>query len=196
VGFGIVPLADFAGRMRAASVKIAQRHRAQSMGGARVAKRLLYHQFRAPVRIDRRERQRFRHRLRFRRPVNRTSTGEHKAIDTAFLHRAEQCQRAGEIVAVIVERHFDGFAHISERGEVHDRGWTIFGQHFDEARLIENVALFQRTEAHKVAMPAGQIVIGDRRKPRCAERARGVAADISGTAGDKNIHDRTPPALR
>ncbi|MPL60930.1 hypothetical protein SDC9_06495 [bioreactor metagenome] len=70
---------------------------------------------------------------------------------------------------------------------MHHRDRLPPGEDFVEPRAVGKLALFERTELHRVAPAGDEAVIGDGHIARRPQRLAGVRADVAGAAGDQNV---------
>src|SRR5438034_8340444 len=69
---------------------------------------------------------------------------------------------------------------------MHDRRDLVGAQRGGEPGSIVQIALDERAPAHRLCMPARQIVIDDRPIAGGGQSLAGMAADIAGAAGDED----------
>ena len=69
-------------------------------------------------------------------------------------------------------------------------GRAMFGKRIRQRFRIEEVAFDQRTPPNEFAVAGGKIVIHHREEPGGGQRLAGMAADVSGTAGDEDYRLR------
>ena len=69
---------------------------------------------------------------------------------------------------------------------MHDRSHMMRTHRRDQPVAVVQIALHQRTPFHRAAVAARQAVIDDRPIAGGGKRLAGVAADITGTAGNED----------
>ena len=115
-----VILPDFAVRIGARRVEVAQRDRPQSVGALEMDERALDHELGFAVAVDRLLRVGLGDRRLDRLAVGRTRGREDEGADALGDHGLEHAQRADHVVAIVDGRAADGFADVQKRREVHD----------------------------------------------------------------------------
>ena len=103
---------------------------------------------------------------------------------TAF-HGIEQIKCVDHIVGEILLRVLHGLAHIGIRGEVYDRCDSVFANHLLQQRTVIQVTLDERPPLYCLTMAVNQVIKGYRRETGIMQRFAGMAADITGTTGNK-----------
>src|SRR5690606_17349363 len=127
----------------------------------------------------------------------RACAREDEAGDAMVARGLEQRQRAHDVVAVVFAGIGDRLAHIGERREMHDGGWSITVDHLVEPRPVENVAALQGAPPDGPLVAVDKVVVGDRQIAGRGQRLAGVRADVAGAAGDEHgptlgWHQRAP----
>jgi len=80
----------------------------------------------------------------------------------------------------------DRFPDIGVRGEMDDGLDPERLQRFRNSRAVGDISRDQRTPFHRPAVAGAEIVEHDRRVAGSGQRLAGMAADITGAAGDQN----------
>ena len=80
------------------------------------------------------------------------------------------------------------FAHLNERRKVHHRVKAPRLQHIGQHRPVRQDALHKLSAQHRVAVAAAQVVQGGHRAAQLAQALDHVAADVAGTANNKQPH--------
>ena len=101
---GIVVFADRAVGGGAGGVEVAQRRVAQAVGVRVVGQRVLDHQLREAVGIDRVLRMVFGDRHLLGNAVGGARAGEHDPLDAGRAHGVQQRERADDVVVVVLGR--------------------------------------------------------------------------------------------
>ena len=128
--------------------------------------------------------------------VDRGGRRKDDALDVVLCHDFTEHQGGIEIVLIIVHRLGNGLADGLETREVDGAGNLMLCKDFFQQRLVAHIAL---DELHRLAGNFGyavqafrvgiaEIVNYNRRMTRLDQLHTGVAANISGAAGHKNIH--------
>ena len=186
VGLRDVAFADVARGVGARRVEVAQRHEAQRRGCGAIPQHALAHQLAGAIRADRLEGSLLGDRNRARHTINRAGAGEDDVTDIAVAHGGEQFCGAAHIVAIVERRVLVRFPHIGKGREMHDRGRPVAVQCGAQERTIGEISDHQLAPFHRFGVATRKVVIGDRCKARFAQGLAGMAADISGAAGDQN----------
>ena len=174
---------------RASGIEIAECHEFQPVNLLIPDERLLEHQLALAVGIDGALRQIFRHRNFIRRTVGGAGGAEDKFPHATFHGSIGQLERVDEIVVKIFFRIRHGFADERKRGEMQNR---IRHHRLDggkdvalDFRLCKNKF---RARIHSGAMSFRKVVIDRDLMPGIEKFLRANGADITGAAGDKDVH--------
>ena len=155
---------------------------------AKVGEHALDHLLGRTVRVDRRLWMILGDRNRLRIAVGRAGARKHNLVDRMSLHRTQQRQRTGDVVAIVLPGIGDRFAHVSVSGKVHHRIRPMLGEDPVHACAVADVRHFERPPAYRPAVAVNQIVDADRQVPCRGQRFACVAADVTGTASDQHFH--------
>jgi hypothetical protein len=104
-----------------------------------------------------------------------------------FLHGFEEGEGAGDVVAVVFEGVFDGFADVAVGGEVEDGFGSVLGEDLVEEGGVVEVALDEgdAVVGEGVEVAVDEVVEDDDGFTEAEEVLDGVGADVTGTAGDE-----------
>lgn len=141
VGFRIVALDEVSVRIGTGGIEIAKASSRESARRRRISEDLLAGELRASIRADGILRGVFGDGKRRGGPISCARAREHDSARAEAHHGVEHVDEPGDIDAVIRERPLDGFADISKRGEMNDRGRTVLGEGGGQRGRIKNVAL-------------------------------------------------------
>ena len=111
-------------------------------------------------------------------------------------HDLAECQRGIQIVLIIFHRLGNGFPHRLEPRKVNGAGNFVLGENFLQKRLVAHVALDERDvfagdlrhAAQALGVRIAEIIDHNGRVARLDQLYTGVAADVSGAAGDQYVH--------
>ena len=174
---------------RAGGVEIAERDEVQPVNPLIPQQRLLEHQLGFAVGIDRALRQVFRHRHAVRRAVGGAGGAEDEFFHAAFHGGVGKLERVDEVVVEILFRIRHGFADERERGEMQNR---LRLHRLDGGENVTVRLRFSKNEfrarVHRRAMAFREVVINRYLMSGVEEFFRANGSDITGAAGDKNIH--------
>lgn len=134
--------ADQAAFVRADRVEVAQdADPPGGVGAVEVAQHVFDDQLGPAVGVGCRERVIFGQRQALWVAVDGGGGTEDEGLDTAFAHGAEQAMRADDVVVVVFERFFDGFADRFEPGKMDDRLAIKLAQGGSDGCLVADIAL-------------------------------------------------------
>jgi hypothetical protein len=202
VGDAVRVLADEAGLVRAHGVEVAQQHDAEAgVGLAGAHEDLLDHELRPAVGVRAAAGLRGLREGRGLVAVDRRGGGEHELMAAEAGHRLEHGHGRVEIRAVVQKGLGHRLAHGLEPGEVDDARDVVFAEDLLHRGAVAHVGLdaaglFPRDllQALEHARRAVAEVVGQ--KHVAARQLHGdacVAADVPGTAGQKNGHGKNLP---
>ena len=186
MSLGIVPFADFAVRIGAGGVEIAQANRAQAVSPIVPAQGVFQEQlgFRigaggilGAILADGKF---------FADSIDRTTGGEHQGFHAGSEERVEEGDRCANIVAVILGGVPGGFPHMGVRGEQNGAADAVFPHGFPNQRRVRDGALRKRAIADGPAISGDQVVNHDRQHAFPAEGLGRVTANITGAAGHQD----------
>jgi hypothetical protein len=144
---------------------------------------------------------------RRRRAVDRRRRTEHQPAHAGRAHRAQQRDRAGDVVVEVLERPHAGFADGLERGEVDDRiemrgiaargiAETIGEESRERVRIadVDAMRLRRATDQAGHAIEHGWRAVGEivghhHLMAAFGEHHAGMASDVTGAAADENAHE-------
>ena len=204
VGNAVRVFSDQAGFVRADGVKVAEQHDGKRrIGPAGTLQDLLDHELRPAVGIG--AAAGLRRLIQWRRlvAVDRGRGREDELMAVMLAHDLQNGQRGVQIVAVIEQRLFDGFADGLESGKVDDAGDVVVGKKpvhrgpvaavcLDEGRALAGDALDAVNDLRRTVV---QIINNDDILSRVQQGNGGVAADEPGAASQKNGHMK-PSCIR
>ena len=190
--------------MRADGVKVAEQHNGKRrIGLAGGFQNFLDHELCPAVGIG--AAAGLRRLIQWRRlvAVDRGRGREDELMAVMLAHDLQNGQRGIQIVAVIEQRLFDGFADGLESGKVDDAGDVVVGKKpvhrgpvaavcLDEDRALAGDALDAVNDLRRTVV---QIINNDDILSRVQQGNGGVAADEPGAAGQKNGHMK-PSCIR
>lgn len=178
--------ADTRFRIGPGGVEIAQRGVAQAMRGAAILKHIFDRQFAACIGADGGEGGVFADRHRIGRAVDGASAGEYDFGDGGGVHGLQENQAAGNIVAVKAQRLAHRFADLDITGEMHHGIGPVAGDGRVEAGAFSYVAILELAPLHRPFMAVFQIVVDHRQMTGAGQGLAGMAAYITGAAGDQD----------
>ena len=111
-------------------------------------------------------------------------------------HRAQQAHRTADVVVKVLQWFRHALAHRLVAREMHHACWLAAPQDGFHPSRVQHIAALQRDgspgdvcqplQHHRVAV--GEIVEDHGLKARFAQSDGGVAADVTGTAGEEDVH--------
>src|SRR5438309_6748514 len=126
-----------------------------------------------------------RHALRF--AVHRRGRGKEDVLHPGVHRGADQPQRGERVVGVIFQRVLDRFRNHDRPGEMHDRADPALVDDAVEKHRLGDRALVERhVVGHDLARAVRQIVNHRDAPAGVLQRQHGMAADITGAAGDED----------
>ena len=128
----------------------------------------------------------FRYWYLLRFAVGGAGAGEDEVADVVVTHGLDECQAAGDVVAVVLARMIDGFSDVGVSGEVHYCGWLVLLDDFIESLSIKDIALFEWAPFDGVFVSVDEVVVGDGGVAGFCQGFAGVGAYIAGGAGDED----------
>ena len=127
------------------------------------------------------------HDWRFHRfAVGRARRRKHEAAHRLGRHRFEHRQRAGHIVAVVLDRIGNRFADVEKRRKVHHGADPVLAQRAPHPVDVADLAFDQVAKSHGATMAGGEVVVRHGAVAGAAERLGGVAPDVAGPAGHED----------
>ncbi len=122
--------------------------------------------------------------------------GEDDPLAAGLLHDLGQHQGGVEVVVIVPPGLGNALAHGLEAGEVNDGGNFIFGEDFPEQRLVPDVALVEfqgfagegLDPIQTLGVGIAEVVHNHHAVAAIEQLQAGVGADITGAAGDQNVH--------
>ena len=187
VGFGVVVFADAAVEVAAAGVEVAEEDGLEAEGGFAVAEDAFEHEFAGAVGVDGVLWVGLVHGHEDGVTVGGAGGGEDEAFAGVFLHGFEESEGAGDVVAVVFEGVFDGFADVAVGGEVEDGFGLVLGEDLVEEGGVVEVALDEgdAVVGEGVEVAVDEVVEDDDGFAEAEEVLDGVGADVAGAAGDE-----------
>jgi len=111
--------------------------------------------------------------------------------------RVEQVQRVAHVGAKIFRGHFHALACLNQRGKMKHRLGFAGVQRGTNVVNLRQIAMNKlRLGWHGIAMALAQVVKNSHAVPRLNQHLRGHTANVSGTAGNKNVHGLDDSAKR
>ena len=109
-------------------------------------------------------------------------------------HQFQEGQGIGDVVAIVLQRFADGFVDVEQRGKVQDGVEAAFGQGgFQETGVGQVTDDQPGTMIDRFGVPAvDQIIVHHDGMAGVAQGPHAVAPNISGPAGDEEVHARLP----
>ena len=120
--------------------------------------------------------------------VGGAGRGEDDLADPALAQRVEEAQRPRHVVPEVPVRMGHGLADIGVGREVNHGLDLMLAQRRPERRPVAEIGLHERPPAHGPPVSALQGVQRHGEVAGRGQRLRGMAADVSGAAGDENAH--------
>ena len=197
VGNSVRIVAQQAGFMRADGIEVSEQHRAEiGMRSHIVGQDALDHDLRPSVGAGRLQGGHFFFvGMGIVGPVNGRRGGEDQLLAAAVLHGFQQGESAVDVVAVILKRHPDAFADRFIARKMDDGVDAVTGENALEDLRAAVDAIEFRSLAGDLFDPINDVcagvgeVVNDYYFVACIhELNNGVAADVSGSAGDQYIH--------
>ena len=184
-------LADEAVLGRTRGVEVAQEDALEAVGAVAVLADLLQHELGAAVGVDRVLFLRLGNRDLRGLAVGGAGGGEDEALRAGQNHGAQQHERLGDVVLVVLQRVLHGLAHLNEGGEVNDGiELAVDEQRIDDGGIAE-IALheldFRIDDGGGVAVD--HAVENGHISAALHELAHGVRTNVAGTAGNEYFHD-------
>ena len=129
--------------------------------------------------------------------------GENDILHAHLFHDLGQHQGGIQVVIIILPRDGHGFAHGLQAREMNDAADLIFRENFAQQRFITDITfvkfqtlsgeLLHTVQALRVGI--AQIVNDHHAVTAFQQFHAGMAADITGAAGNQNIHEQNPPLM-
>src|SRR6185437_8330646 len=188
VRLGRVVLAQIPLGAGAGGVEVAQRRISEAVGPCVVGQRALDDQLGEPVGIDGLLRLLLGDWNPFGFAVGGGRAGEYDLQDAGRAHRFEQRQAGDHVVLIILGRVRHRLADQGESGEVHHRLDLALAQSGGNSLAIGQFAFDQPPGRNRQAVAERKIVVDPDFVSGAGEQPHGVAADITGAAGDEDVH--------
>ena len=198
VGDAARVLADESARMRADGVEVPQQHDGPArIGLRRVGEDLLAHVFRPAVGVRAAAGAgALLHGHGVVRRIHRCGRGEEDLLHAVRGHRLAEVDGCAEIVVVVAQRLLHRLPHRLEPGKVEHAVKAVRVEKLVEGRAVEKIhfAEFERLSCDALDAPqalrvgVGEIVRHNDRVSGVQKLHAGVAADVSGAAGNENVH--------
>jgi hypothetical protein len=117
--------------------------------------------------------------------------GEDEFADVGREHGFEEDEGGDEVVFVVFEGGGDGFADVAVGGEVHDElDFFLFEDGAEGGGVVEAHFIKGDVGRDSGAVAVDEVVEDDRAVAESDELADTVAADITGSAGDEDVHSK------
>ena len=128
--------------------------------------------------------------------VDRRGGGENKLLAVKFLHHFQQGEGAVQIVAVVLQGLLDALAHCLKCGKVNDRIDFVGSKNLAQCVFVLAVQLVKSRAGagdgfnaiDDLCLGIGQIIHNDGLMACLNQFHHGMAADITGAAGNQYIH--------
>ena len=147
-------LDQFAFRICASGVEIAQDGDAQVLCAARMCEDVLADKLGLSVRIDRMLRRILSDWLTIRNAIRCARTREHNRAGGVAQHRFDNVDKARDIDPIIGERARHRFSDIRQSSKMHHGAGPVSLERRIERGEVENIALDERTPAHEIGVPS------------------------------------------
>ncbi len=189
VGLGVVALADGAVLGRAGGVEVAEGGEAQAVGVGEGFEDVFHVELGLPVGVDRGLGHAFDERHLLGHAVGRAGGGEDELLHAAALHAAQQVERGGDVVEVILHRVGDALAHVGVGGEVHDQLDLLLFDDLADLGLVAEIDGVERDlVGHGGAVAEHEVIEHHRVVTGGEQLANTVGADVTGASDDKDVH--------
>src|SRR5450830_24949 len=197
VGNAVRGFTDQAAFVGTHGIEVAQQRDAPGRPGPRqVAQHLFDHQLAAAVGIGGGQGKIFRDGHGGRVAIHGGRGTEHQGLDTELLHRFKQHDGTGDVVVVVAQGLFDGFAHRFQTREVDDgvdlvvpecpfHSGAVADVGVDEAGGLAGDALDALLHG---SVAVAEVIEDDDAVASLQEFDAGVGTDIAHAAGDKDVH--------
>lgn len=106
--------------------------------------------------------------------------------NAGLLHRLQQGNGVGNVVAVVLERLLHRFANLRVRRKMHDGPDRVLVEYLRQKRSVTHIAFNEITAGHQFTVTARQVIQCDYRVTGAQQVEYHVRANVAGTPNNQD----------